>query len=95
MELEGSLNAETASYVYLGRSMNMENNLKEGTDRRLTARLRVPEGSHSPTVGPRAPSPLVRFNCSPCFATQQRRGLTLWLRQRLSEQPTEPWNDVF
>ncbi|KAE9417369.1 hypothetical protein Angca_001092, partial [Angiostrongylus cantonensis] len=34
IELDGSLIAETTSYVYLGRSMSMENSMKEELDRR-------------------------------------------------------------
>ncbi|KAE9418395.1 hypothetical protein Angca_004145, partial [Angiostrongylus cantonensis] len=34
IELDDSLIAETTSYVYLGRSMNMENSMKEELDRR-------------------------------------------------------------
>ena len=34
MQLEGSPIAETPSYVYLGRSMNIENNLKDDLNRR-------------------------------------------------------------
>ncbi|VDM53450.1 unnamed protein product [Angiostrongylus costaricensis] len=37
IELDGSLIAETTSYVYLGRSMSMENNMKEELDRRRRA----------------------------------------------------------
>ncbi|KAE9413728.1 hypothetical protein Angca_007782, partial [Angiostrongylus cantonensis] len=37
IELDGSLIAETTSYVYLGRSMNMENSMKEELDRRRSA----------------------------------------------------------
>ena len=33
MELEGTLIMETSSYVYLGRSMNMENDLREELNR--------------------------------------------------------------
>ncbi|VDM82768.1 unnamed protein product [Strongylus vulgaris] len=42
MVLEGSPNAETSSYIYLGRSMNMENNrpLKEATDQLTDPELR-------------------------------------------------------
>ncbi|VDM64040.1 unnamed protein product [Angiostrongylus costaricensis] len=34
IEFDGSLIAETTSYVYLGRPMNMENNVNEELDRR-------------------------------------------------------------
>ncbi|EYC11771.1 hypothetical protein Y032_0049g1761 [Ancylostoma ceylanicum] len=37
IELGGSHIMETSSYVYLGRSMNMENNLKDELDRRRRA----------------------------------------------------------
>ncbi|KAK6757187.1 hypothetical protein RB195_015171 [Necator americanus] len=37
VQLEGSQIVETSSYVYLGRSMNMENDLKEKLNRRMTA----------------------------------------------------------
>ncbi|KAK6764960.1 hypothetical protein RB195_025048 [Necator americanus] len=37
VQLEGSLIVETSSYVYLGRSMNMENDLKEELNRRMRA----------------------------------------------------------
>ena len=37
MKLDGSLITETTSYVYLGRSMNMENNMKEELCRRRRA----------------------------------------------------------
>ncbi|KAK6764415.1 hypothetical protein RB195_024663 [Necator americanus] len=37
VQLEGSQIVETPSYVYLGRSMNMENDLKEGLNRRMRA----------------------------------------------------------
>ncbi|KAK6765076.1 hypothetical protein RB195_025129 [Necator americanus] len=36
-QLEGSQIVETSSYVYLGRSMNMENDLKEELNRRKRA----------------------------------------------------------
>ncbi|KAK6765464.1 hypothetical protein RB195_025399 [Necator americanus] len=39
VQLEGSLIVETPSYVYLGRSMNMENDLKEVLNRRMRAAL--------------------------------------------------------
>ncbi|KAK6740203.1 hypothetical protein RB195_008585 [Necator americanus] len=35
VQLEGSQIVETSSYVYLGRSMNMENDLKEELNRRI------------------------------------------------------------
>ncbi|KAK6730519.1 hypothetical protein RB195_007153 [Necator americanus] len=35
VQLEGSQIVETPSYVYLGRSMNMENDLKEELNRRI------------------------------------------------------------
>ena len=34
VEIDGSPIAETKSYVYLGRSMNMDNDMKEELDRR-------------------------------------------------------------
>ncbi|KAK6760621.1 hypothetical protein RB195_021907 [Necator americanus] len=37
VQLEGSHIVETPSYVYLGRSMNMENELKEELNRRMRA----------------------------------------------------------
>ncbi|KAK6738098.1 hypothetical protein RB195_020292 [Necator americanus] len=37
VQLEGSQIVETSSYVYLGRSMNMENDLKEELNRRMKA----------------------------------------------------------
>ncbi|KAK6757667.1 hypothetical protein RB195_015465 [Necator americanus] len=37
VQLEGSQIVETSSYVYLGRSMNMENDLKEELNRRMRA----------------------------------------------------------
>ncbi|KAK6765759.1 hypothetical protein RB195_025585 [Necator americanus] len=37
VQLEGSQLVETSSYVYLGRSMNMENDLKEEPNRRMRA----------------------------------------------------------
>ncbi|KAK6764765.1 hypothetical protein RB195_024914 [Necator americanus] len=37
VQLEGSQIVETPSYVYLGRSMNMENDLKEELNRRMRA----------------------------------------------------------
>ncbi|KAK6728517.1 hypothetical protein RB195_005886 [Necator americanus] len=37
VQLEGSQIVETSSYVYLGRSMNMENDLKEEPNRRMRA----------------------------------------------------------
>ncbi|KAK6761871.1 hypothetical protein RB195_022821 [Necator americanus] len=37
VQLEGSQIVETSSYVYLGRYMNMENDLKEGLNRRMRA----------------------------------------------------------
>ena len=37
IELDGSLISETSSYVYLGRSLNVENNMKEELDRRRRA----------------------------------------------------------
>ncbi|KAK6748749.1 hypothetical protein RB195_001398 [Necator americanus] len=37
VQLEGSQIVETPSYVYLGRSVNMENNLKEELNRRMRA----------------------------------------------------------
>ncbi|KAK6737066.1 hypothetical protein RB195_019643 [Necator americanus] len=37
LQLEGSQIVETPSYVYLGRSMNMENDLKEELNRRMRA----------------------------------------------------------
>ena len=36
-KLEGTLITETSSYVYLGRSMNMENDLREELNRRRRA----------------------------------------------------------
>ncbi|KAK6765472.1 hypothetical protein RB195_025404 [Necator americanus] len=39
VQLEGSQIVETPSYVYLGRSMNMENDLKEVLNRRMRAAL--------------------------------------------------------
>ena len=68
MEFEGTPITETSSYVYLGRSMNMENDLREELDRRRRAawaRLRASEGSHRPTDGPGASCPPVRLNRSP------------------------------
>ncbi|VDM75686.1 unnamed protein product [Strongylus vulgaris] len=61
MELEGSPIAETSSYVYLGRSKNVENDLKEELNRRQSSlgRLRAPKGSHRPAEGPKVPSPPV------------------------------------
>ncbi|KAK6755971.1 hypothetical protein RB195_014390 [Necator americanus] len=37
VQIEGSQIVETSSYVYLGRSMNMENDLKEELNRRVRA----------------------------------------------------------
>ncbi|KAK6729268.1 hypothetical protein RB195_006363 [Necator americanus] len=37
VQLEGSQIVETPSYVYLGRSMNMENDLNEELNRRMRA----------------------------------------------------------
>ncbi|KAK6749394.1 hypothetical protein RB195_001791 [Necator americanus] len=37
VQLEGSRIMETSSYVYLGRSMNMENDLREELNRRMRA----------------------------------------------------------
>ncbi|KAK6754378.1 hypothetical protein RB195_013402 [Necator americanus] len=37
VQLEGSQIVETSSYVYLGRSINMENDLKEELNRRMRA----------------------------------------------------------
>ncbi|KAJ1349730.1 hypothetical protein KIN20_005364 [Parelaphostrongylus tenuis] len=37
IRLDGYLITETSTYVYLGRSLNMENNLKEEDDRRRKA----------------------------------------------------------
>ncbi|KAJ1347673.1 hypothetical protein KIN20_002800 [Parelaphostrongylus tenuis] len=37
IRLDGSLITETSSYVYFGRSLNMENNMKEKLDRRKKA----------------------------------------------------------
>ncbi|KAK6758791.1 hypothetical protein RB195_016178 [Necator americanus] len=37
VQLEGSQIVETSSYVYLGRSMNMENDLKEELNKRMRA----------------------------------------------------------
>ncbi|KAK6763209.1 hypothetical protein RB195_023790 [Necator americanus] len=37
VQVEGSQIVETSSYVYLGRSMNMENDLKEELNRRMRA----------------------------------------------------------
>ncbi|KAK6760972.1 hypothetical protein RB195_022154 [Necator americanus] len=37
VQLEGSQIVETSSYVYLGRSMNMENDFKEELNRRMRA----------------------------------------------------------
>ncbi|KAK6753722.1 hypothetical protein RB195_012982 [Necator americanus] len=37
VQLEGSQTVETSSYVYLGRSMNIENDLKEELNRRMRA----------------------------------------------------------
>ncbi|KAK6744592.1 hypothetical protein RB195_011364 [Necator americanus] len=37
VQLEGSQIVETSSYVYLRRSMNMENDLKEELNRRMRA----------------------------------------------------------
>ena len=64
MELEGTPIIETSSYVYLGHSMNMENDLREELNRRRRAAW-ASEGSHRPTDGPGASCPPVRLNRSP------------------------------
>ncbi|KAK6749845.1 hypothetical protein RB195_002082 [Necator americanus] len=63
VQLEGSQIVETSSYVYLGRSMNMENDLKEELNRRMRAAwaafAAVREG---PTDGPWSSCPSVRLD---------------------------------
>ncbi|VDM64655.1 unnamed protein product [Angiostrongylus costaricensis] len=54
IELDGSLIAEATSYVYLRRSMNMENNINEEPDRRSRAAW-ASQRSHRPTEGPENP----------------------------------------
>ncbi|WKY12382.1 hypothetical protein Q1695_003734 [Nippostrongylus brasiliensis] len=54
IELDGSPIAETKSYLYLGRSMNMDNDMKEELIRRRSAALvslRVSQRGHRPTSG--------------------------------------------
>ncbi|KAK6735490.1 hypothetical protein RB195_018606 [Necator americanus] len=65
VQLEGFQIVETSSYVYLGRSMNMGNYLKEELNRRMRAAwvafaaVRV---SYGPTDGPRSSCSSVRLD---------------------------------
>ncbi|KAK6750233.1 hypothetical protein RB195_002307 [Necator americanus] len=66
VQLEGSQIVETSSYIYLGRSMNMENDLKEKLNRRMRAALAAfaPVRSYRPTNGPRSSCPSVQLDSS-------------------------------
>ncbi|VDM65373.1 unnamed protein product [Strongylus vulgaris] len=76
MELEGSPTAETSSYIYLGRSMNMRSERKTKQEAKSSLRRIRAKGGHRPTDGPRAPSPPIRFVLlALCYTAES--GLTL------------------
>ncbi|KAK6739910.1 hypothetical protein RB195_008415 [Necator americanus] len=66
VQLESSRIVETSSYVYLGRSMNMENDLKEELNRRMRAAWAAFAAvrGHGPTDGPRSSCSSVRLDSS-------------------------------
>ncbi|KAK6763631.1 hypothetical protein RB195_024085 [Necator americanus] len=91
VQLEDSKIVETSSYVYLGRPMNMENDLKEKLNRRIrTARAAfaaVREATDQLTD-----QDLLLFQRS---VTQRRRRQTLLPRPGSYLLPTEPLRDAF
>ncbi|KAJ1368155.1 hypothetical protein KIN20_029228, partial [Parelaphostrongylus tenuis] len=68
VEMDGFLIAETTTYVYLGLSLNMENNMKEELDRRRETsmgRIRAFQRSHRPANGPKTPCLPFQFSSPP------------------------------
>ncbi|KAK6764205.1 hypothetical protein RB195_024504 [Necator americanus] len=95
VQLEGSQIVETLSDVYLGRSVNMKNDLKEELNRRMIRSIRSRQGRYRPTGGPRSSCPSVStgqfFQRS---VMQRRRGQTPLPRLGSYLLPTEPLRDV-
>ncbi|KAK6755372.1 hypothetical protein RB195_014005 [Necator americanus] len=97
VQLEGSQIVETPSYVYLGRSMNMENNLEEELNRRMRAAWAAFAAVTEATDQLTEQDLRSHFSTRQSFqrsVTQQRRGQTP--RPRLGSYllPTEPLRDV-
>ncbi|KAK6741652.1 hypothetical protein RB195_009493 [Necator americanus] len=98
VQLEGSQIVETSSYVYLGRSMNMENDLKEELNRRMRAVWAAFAAVREPTdhlTDQDLRAYLFDSTVHPASVTQRRREQTLLPRLGSYLLPTEPLRDVF
>ncbi|KAJ1362000.1 hypothetical protein KIN20_021406 [Parelaphostrongylus tenuis] len=91
IRLHGSLIAETFPYVYLGRSLNMENNMEEELDSRKSRVRKPPTKQRTPNYA------LTDYDSTilPTHCLQRRRELILRPRQDYNDRLTERLNDVF
>ncbi|WKX88583.1 hypothetical protein Q1695_008324 [Nippostrongylus brasiliensis] len=98
IELDGSPIAETKSYVYLGRSMNMDNDMKEELIRRRRAAWSAYGLSKRPSTNSMMLTSVLICSTRQFFllcATRLRRGLIRQPRRNPCKSHTERWKGVF